>query len=70
MYSLAVSWFDPVTVEFAVGFGLLRSFELAQVFGLAVRKPLGVGALLALPALGLLPNGSKIDKLSHSRPRR
>jgi hypothetical protein len=57
-------------IEFAVGFGLLRIFALAQMFGLAVGKPVGVGALLALPALGLLAGGSKIDNLSHSKPQR
>jgi hypothetical protein len=67
---LAVSCFDSVKLEFTVGFGLLRIFELAQMFGLAVGKSVGVGALLALPALGLLADGSKIDKLSHSRPQR
>ena len=60
----------PVTFEFAVGFGLLRIFELAHMLGLAMGKPVAVGALLALPAFGLLAGGSKIDEFSHSKPRR
>jgi hypothetical protein len=33
-----------------------------------VGKPVGVGELLALPALGLLTGRSKIHKFSHSTP--
>jgi hypothetical protein len=59
-----------VTVEFVAGFRLLRVFELAQMFGLAVGKPAGVGTFVVVPALGLLTGRSKIDKFSHSTPQR
>jgi hypothetical protein len=55
-----------VPVEFVAGFRLLRVFEFAQVFGLAVGKPIGAGELLALRTLGLLTGRSKIHKFSHS----
>jgi hypothetical protein len=55
-----------VPVEFVAGSRLLRVFEFAQVLGLAVGKSVGVGELLALPALGLLTGRSKIHKFSHS----
>jgi hypothetical protein len=67
---LAVSWFDPVSVEVASGFCLLCIFELARVFGLPVRQSIGVGAMFAMPALGPLAGCPKINKLSHSKPRR
>ena len=49
------------------GFRLLRVFELAQVFRLAVGKSVGVGTLFAVLSLGLLTGRSKIDKFSHPR---
>jgi len=59
-----------VTVVFVTGFRLLRVFELAQVLWLAVGKPVCVGTLLAVLALGLLAGRSKIEKFSHFTFRR
>jgi len=59
-----------VPVEVAAGFGLLRVFDLAQMLGLTVGKPIGVGALIALPPFGSLAGRSKIDEFSHSTSRR
>jgi hypothetical protein len=56
-----------VPIEFVTGFRLLRVFELAQMSGLAVGKPVGVGTLFAVLSLGLLTGRSKIDKFSHPR---
>jgi hypothetical protein len=68
--SSAVSCFDPVPIEVVAGFRLLRVFAFAQMFRLPVGKPVGVGSLIVLPALGSLARVSKIDKFSHSTPRR
>jgi hypothetical protein len=57
-----------VKIEIFFGLGLLRVFELAQTFGLTVRKPVGLGLLVVLPPLGLLARASKIDQFSHSTP--
>jgi hypothetical protein len=59
-----------VPVEIVAGFGLLRVFEFAQMFGLAVGKPIGPGTLIALPPFSLLAGRSKIDNVCHSTPRR
>jgi hypothetical protein len=59
-----------VTVELVIGFRLLRVFEFAQVFRLAVGKSVGVGTLFAVPPLGLLAGRSKIDEFSDSMSRR
>jgi len=59
-----------VPVEIVAGFRLLRAFEFAQVLGLAVGKPIGVGMRIALLPLGSLSGRSKIHKFSHSMSRR
>jgi hypothetical protein len=61
---------DPVLIEIVTGFGPLRIFELAQALGLTVGKPIGVGTLIVLQPLGALTGRSKIDRFSHSVPRR
>jgi hypothetical protein len=68
--SSVVSCFDPVPIEIAPGFRLLRGFELAQVLGLTVGKPIGVGTRIGLPSFGALAGHPKIDQFSHSVPRR
>jgi hypothetical protein len=55
-----------VTIEIAVGLCLLRIFELAHIFWLAVNKPIGTGTLFALPTFGLLAGRPKIDEFCHS----
>jgi hypothetical protein len=67
---LAVSFVDPVAVEVAAGFRLLRGFEFAPVFGLTMGKTGGVGEGIGLPPLGPLAGYSKIDQFSHAAPRR
>jgi hypothetical protein len=59
-----------VAIEVVAGFRLLCAFEFAQMLGLAVGKSVGLGTLIALLPLGLLAGRSKIDKFSHSTPRR
>jgi hypothetical protein len=65
--SSAVSCFDPVSIEVAGGFRLLRVFAIAQMLRLAVGEPVSSGKLIALPPLGLLSGRSKIHKFSHPR---
>jgi hypothetical protein len=67
---LAVSFFDPVPIEVAIGFRLLRGFELALVLGLTVGKAIGVGVRIVLPLFGSFAGHSKIDQFSHAAPRR
>jgi hypothetical protein len=55
-----------VTIEFVIGLCLLSIFELAYMFGLAMRKPVCIGTMFATPALCLLTDSPKIDQLSHS----
>lgn len=54
-------------IQIAAGFFLLRVFEFAPMFGLAVGKPISLRKLLAVAALGLFPDGSKIDQLGHTK---
>ena len=61
-----VPYFDPVPIEVAPGFRLTRGFNLANVFGLARGKSIGVRTLLVLSPLVPLSNGPKIDHFSHS----
>jgi hypothetical protein len=67
---LAVSFVDPVAVEAAAGFRLLRGFEFALVLGLTMGKTGGVGEDIVLPPLGPLTGHSKIDQFNHAAPRR
>ena len=53
-------------IEVTNGFGLARSFNLANVFRLTKRKTIGVGTLIVLLPFGPLSNGPKIDHFSHS----
>jgi len=55
---LAVSFVDPVQIEVAAGFRLLRGFEFTPVFGLAMNEPVGVGAQFVLPFFGSLAGNS------------
>jgi hypothetical protein len=55
-----------VPIEVSAGFGLLGVFELAQMLGLTVGKPIGVGELIALLPFGALARGPQVDQFSHS----
>jgi hypothetical protein len=57
-----------VPIKIVAGFRLLRVFEIAHVFGLAVGKSLGAGKPFAMPPLGLFSGRSKVHKFSHSTP--
>ena len=61
-----VPYFDPVPIEVTPGFRLTRGFNLANVFGLARGKAIGVRTLLVPPPFVPLSNGPKIDYFSHS----
>ena len=61
-----VPYFDPVPIEVASGFGLMRGFDLANMFGLTKGKTIGVGTLIVLSPFLPLSNGPKIDYFSHS----
>jgi len=61
-----VPYFDPVPIEVPYGFGLVRGFDLASMFGLAKCKTIGVGTLIVLLPFVPLSNGPKIDHFSHS----
>jgi hypothetical protein len=65
---LAASLIDPVQVEIAPGFRLLRGLELTSVFGLTMGKTIAFCAQFVLPLRGSLTRESKVDQLSHADP--
>jgi len=58
-----------VVIEIVAGFLLPRISEVAQMFGLAVGKSVGLRSLVAPTTLGLLAGCSEIHKISHFAPR-
>jgi hypothetical protein len=55
-----------VAIEIAASLGLLRGFNLPDVFGLTKGNTIDVGTLIALLPFGSLADGPKIDHLNHS----
>ena len=53
-------------IEVAPGFGSVRGFNLANVFGLAKGKTVGVCTLIVLLPFGSLADGPKINHFNHS----
>jgi len=60
-----VPCFDPVPIEVAVGFSLLRIVKLADVFRSTKSKSVGISALIAPLPFGSLADSPKIDHFSH-----
>jgi hypothetical protein len=63
---LVAPFVDPVQVEVATGFRLLRGVELAPVLGLTVGETIAFGAQFVLPLLGSFTGKTKIDQFSHA----
>jgi hypothetical protein len=53
-------------VEVAPGFGLVRGFNLPNVFGLTKGNSVSVCTLIVLLPFGSLADGPKIDHVNHS----
>lgn len=65
---MVASLIDPVQVEIAAGFRLLRGFELAPVFGLTMGETAAFCVQIVLPLFGSLTRESKVDQFSHAVP--
>jgi hypothetical protein len=66
--SSTISLVDPVTVEIAAGFGLLRGLQPAGRLGPAVGETVGAGARFVLLAFGLLADRPQVYHLRHLPP--
>jgi hypothetical protein len=69
MISSAVSCFDPVLIEVAIGFGLLRGAERFRTLAAAMSKAIGIGMPIVLLPFGSLAQRSQIDHVCHVAPQ-
>jgi hypothetical protein len=63
--SSAVSCFNPVLIEVAIGLGTLRSVARFRTLAAAVSETIGIGTPIVLLPLGSLAQRPQIDDVSH-----